>query len=76
MRNTKNNYENLGVTEILNVKVPKELKSLQKFIYNETKHLLLNIIQTFQLEKKFERISIDKIKKRYLFSWFFFCNFK
>ena len=71
MRNTKNNYENLGVTEVLNVKVPKELKSLQKFIYNETKHLLLNIIQTFQLEKKFERISIDKIKKRYLFSWFF-----
>ena len=34
MRNTKNNYENLGVIEVLNVKVPKELKSLQKFIYN------------------------------------------
>ena len=52
MRNTKNNYENLGVTEVLNVKVPKELKSLQKFIYNETKHLLIKHNTNLPIEKK------------------------
>ena len=52
MRNTKNNYENLGVIEILNVKVPKELKSLQRFIYNETKHLLIKHNTNLPIGKK------------------------
>ena len=52
MRNTKNNYENLGVTEVLNVKVPKELKSLQRFIYNETKLLLIKHNTNIPIRKK------------------------
>ena len=52
MRNTKNNYENLGVIEVLNAKVPKELKSLQKFIYNETKRLLIKHNTNLPIGKK------------------------
>ena len=52
MKNTRNNYVDLGVTEILNVLIKKELSEIQNFIYEKTKHLLINHNKNLNIEKK------------------------
>ena len=48
----KYEYENLGVTNILTINSPKEIKSLQNFIYKQTKHLLIKHSLNLSIERK------------------------